>query len=656
MDLTAWALYALIVAAALAGAVFHYRRHEPAGRGRVILGVLRGTTLAVLLLLLFDPVVPAVAVGGAGGTAVLVDASLSMGLPAERGGTAWGEARSVVDSVGADRVLLCGAGEALGVAGLGEEAPVATGSRLAPALRSALEAGAERVLVVTDGALEDAAEAERIAGAGAGHVRVRLVGDGGAANLGLPAVEAPAWLEVGERATVRVTVDGRGPVTADSVTVVVSRDSVELGRATAAAPARGQAVPVSVPIEPGEAGAGPVRLDIALTPGGAVAADDVRHVYVRIAEEPAGVALVSFQPDQEPRFLLPVLERALGLPVRGWMALAGDRYLRLGTGEEAGRSGDVAGVRRAVAGADLVVLHGLTAAAPEWAQEAAAVRRRVLVFPGDPWPRTLPVGAGPARAGDWYPVSEPPPSPVAALLAGVEAGDAPPLTTLRAPTATDAELWTPVEARLGRQGEPRPVVLAGEPDGRRVAVALGTGYWRWAFAGGGGRELYDRMWSAVAAWLLEAGPDAGPEAVRPATLAVPRGAEIQWLAPGDADSLRISYEPLDGSAGPARDTSIAAEAGRGSTAALPPGRYRYRAGVPGDSGVSGEGELTVEAYSPELSRPTVPLRLDGGGGGDRGAGAMGAPGRPLHATPWPYAVVVLLLCVEWVLRRRWGLR
>jgi hypothetical protein len=31
-------------------------------------------------------------------------------------------------------------------------------------------------------------------------------------------------------------------------------------------------------------------------------------------------------------------------------------------------------------------------------------------------------------------------------------------------------------------------------------------------------------------------------------------------------------------------------------------------------------------------------------------------GRPLHAAPWPYVLLVLLLCTEWVLRRRWGLR
>jgi hypothetical protein len=31
-------------------------------------------------------------------------------------------------------------------------------------------------------------------------------------------------------------------------------------------------------------------------------------------------------------------------------------------------------------------------------------------------------------------------------------------------------------------------------------------------------------------------------------------------------------------------------------------------------------------------------------------------GEPLRLRIWPYLLVALLLCTEWALRRRWGLR
>jgi hypothetical protein len=62
----------------------------------------------------------------------------------------------------------------------------------------------------------------------------------------------------------------------------------------------------------------------------------------------------------------------------------------------------------------------------------------------------------------------------------------------------------------------------------------------------------------------------------------------------------------------------------------------------------------VESYSPEFTRPPVePSGIEGAPGTLRDAAR---DTRPLHATAWPYAVLLLLLSLEWVLRRRWGLR
>jgi hypothetical protein len=91
---------------------------------------------------------------------------------------------------------------------------------------------------------------------------------------------------------------------------------------------------------------------------------------------------------------------------------------------------------------------------------------------------------------------------------------------------------------------------------------------------------------------------------------------------------------------------------------LTPGHYGYvvRA-FAGDSAVAeASGEVTVDAYTAEFTRPAVtPEALQAaavGVGPDRSE----RPGRPLHTVPWPYLLIVLLLAAEWVLRRRWGLR
>jgi hypothetical protein len=67
------------------------------------------------------------------------------------------------------------------------------------------------------------------------------------------------------------------------------------------------------------------------------------------------------------------------------------------------------------------------------------------------------------------------------------------------------------------------------------------------------------------------------------------------------------------------------------------------------------GEFTVEppptenVRIPAADRLTAPLTEMRPSSRHRGA-------RPLHASAWPYIAIILLLCAEWVLRRRWGLR
>lgn len=670
MDLSAWVVYTFIAALAMAASVAHYRLREPVGKGRAVLGLTRGAALGLIVLLLFDPDVPT---GGGSDRPVvaLVDASLSMSLTDEEGASRWDRAREAVAESGADRIQLFGLGEDRSVSDLAEVEPLATRSRLAPGLRGVLEANVGGVVVVTDGAIEDAAEVRRIAAEASIPITVRRVGDGTRGNLSLHEVEVPGWLEAGELAAVRFTVARSGAAGAplpDSAAVVLTRSGRELGRTLVAVPSPGRGSSGELRFRPAEAVEGAVRLDLAVEPGGTVQDDDVRSRYVRVAEEPAGVVVVSLRPDQEPRFLFPVLDRALALPVRGWIGLAEDRFLALGIGSEAGVVTTGAVVRRAVADAALVVVHGIDEAAPAWARAAIDGAERVLVFPADPAP-PLPVGTGARREGDWYLAPEVPSSPVASLLAGTDMTGVPPLVALRTLTLED-DYWTPLVARLGRRGEAYPVVAVGAPAGRRVAIALGDGYWRWAFAGPGGHDVYERMWSALAGWLSE-DIEIEREAIRPVSRVVVRGERVGWTAPPSADSLGISIRrqtvgegpgegapdespPVDRAApaaGSVMDTVVAVEGGRAFTASLSPGHYRYTARA--GTGAAMEGAFTVESYSPEFVDAPGALEEVAAGTGEE-VGLRG--GRPLRTSPWPYVLVVGLLCVEWVLRRRWGLR
>ena len=90
---------------------------------------------------------------------------------------------------------------------------------------------------------------------------------------------------------------------------------------------------------------------------------------------------------------------------------------------------------------------------------------------------------------------------------------------------------------------------------------------------------------------------------------------------------------------------------------MAPGHYTYdiRAFSAGTEVARSVGPLTMESYSPEFIRRVVnfdalkraPTAL---------AGITRGEGKPLHSYSWLYVLLVLLLCAEWILRRRWGLR
>jgi hypothetical protein len=233
--------------------------------------------------------------------------------------------------------------------------------------------------------------------------------------------------------------------------------------------------------------------------------------------------------------------------------------------------------------------------------------------------------------------------------------EVPPLESVFAAPPTDGA-WVPLFAGRTRRGGRVPVLQARETGGRRSAIARATGYWRWAFRGGASRDLYTRFWGALAGWIAQEQAQVAGAAVRPASRVSPRGAELRWVAPGAAtDSMQIRVAEAGR---PAQTVTVTPQRGDTAvTAELPPGHYTYEATAFAADGVvlQGSGPFTVESYSPEFMRAAADLSELRSAPGSL-AQTSRSGGRPLHTSPWPYVAVVLLLCTEWVLRRRWGLR
>src|SRR6056297_588414 len=136
-----WIVFALLAAGAVIYARWVYRRIDLPVPGTQRLWPLRAAALVLVLLLLFDPVVPW---GGMGSSArwVLLDASLSMTVDAQ-GSTAWQEASARADELraGGWRVVTFGSSADLSPDPTGSQPDQPT-TRLSPALALAAESGA----------------------------------------------------------------------------------------------------------------------------------------------------------------------------------------------------------------------------------------------------------------------------------------------------------------------------------------------------------------------------------------------------------------------------------------------------------------------------------------------------------------------------------
>lgn len=654
MDATRWALYTLTVATAIAGVALLYRYREPRGRGRPLLVALRGLGAAIVLLLLFDPAVPDRATAGPE-QHILLDGSLSMGMMGTAESSAWDIAVGELAEV-AERVLVFGDDvELVPAEALAARSPVASSSRLAPALRAVGEAGGRYVAVWTDGRLDDASEARAVARDLGLGLQVRRIEAPGVVNRGVVELEAPRRARAGVPVPVRVGIASHaGTASGDSVDVVLREAVTAVARKRVPVPGAGRVVSASMSWVPSPALAGStVRLSAMLASPDAASQDDERAAYVTVVDRPRDVVLVSLEPDWEPRFLARAVRASLGLHVQGYLQTGPERFLPMvGPDEPDSPLADLAEVRRAADGAELLILHHLGDSVPPWLEDAARGAARLLLLPGSGATMGARVTLGAASDGEWYLDTEPPPSPVAGLLTDMDATGLPPLTGLREPTPGYAG-WAPLQVVRAGRGRPAPALIAGETDGRRWAVATATGYWRWAFHDDRGRELYQRFWSAVTGWLMATQTAELIDPIRPVARTVQAGQPIIFLAASATDSIRIRLVDSDGTL--VNDTTLATIASEARLGNVEPGHYRYEAVAVDDPDLAGRGQVSV-APGEEFTRPVT---LQGLGGVVRAPGAgtgQRRRSRPFRTLAWPYVLLVTLLCADWTLRRWWGLR
>jgi hypothetical protein len=263
-------------------------------------------------------------------------------------------------------------------------------------------------------------------------------------------------------------------------------------------------------------------------------------------------------------------------------------------------------------------------------------------------------------------------SALPALAASAPLGSARPGATVLALTKSPDGGVFPVVA-VQRYGQGRSMVFGGEAS------------WRWKMMVPSTDRSYEFFWRQTARWLSSSAPD-------PVSIRVPDAPE-----PGDA--ISIDVDARDAAFAPVTDAAIDATltlpggatqpltlrhadpAGGRYTAALgteAPGLYRVHAEARRGTTTLGAADrwMYVGGADREFADPRLNegflrrIARNSGGRYVRAAEASKVPGwlqaavpqnaaperRDLWHEPWAFALVIILLSAEWILRRRWGLR
>ena len=573
------------------------RRAWPAALGRAV----AWTALGVLLLDLTCATAPA----GGGTPLVLLDGSLSMTAAGGRwseasdSARAWGEVRRFGDAAAATDSL-----------------PTLGRSDLEPALRAA--AASDRpVLVVTDGEITDAGDLppELVARAG-----VRVFPRAATADLAIGRVTGPLRATAGDTVRLDVEVRSAGRV-ADSVRLEVRLGSRVLTRR--GAPLGADAATTLTLAFPTAGLSGDVVLDVVLAGASdAEPRDDSRRYVLRVTPTP-GVVLLANPPDWDSRFLFQALRDVAALPIRAYARLDNGPWRSMATLQPVPADE----VQQAVRRADVLVLKGRV---PDLAR-GITPRGRWLWPSGEGGETVVP--------GEWYATAAPA-SPVGSAFVGLPVDSFPPLVSVT-PIEPAPEDWVGLTAQLARRGADRPVFAGQVRGARREVLTAADGLWRWAFRGGSGEQAYRGLVAGTLSWLLGSADSAAGRArmVRP-VVSNSRPVVFQWAGAGSPVPIGITL--VSGEA-TRHDTLAFDGSGRGELR-LPPGTYGYEL----EGG--GRGTLVVDTWSEEWF--PAPARL-----ADRPSPVVAQRAETsARRFVWLFGLALAGLSVEWLTRRRLGLR
>ena len=497
---------------------------------------------------------------------------------------------------------------------MGRSAPVDRASRLQPIADRAAATG-RPVIVITDGVLDDADAIARLP-RGSRTIVLRCPP---ALDAALAALDAPRTLLAGDSITARITVMA-GEAGAGPGEVQLRLDTTLLGTAKVPALSAFTEQVLDVRVVPVGAERTGVLRAILRSDADAEPRNDTLGIGVDVSRAPAAL-FVSTAPDYDAREAVAALRGVTSLPTRAYYRVAPGAWRAEGSLMRV----EERAVHSAVRDAPLVVLHGDTSA---FGPPRAATRGALLLF-------APPVGDD----GEWFAAAAPP-SPIASAAGALPFDSLPPLNV--SPSVPRGD-WQGLVTRRGGAADDRRVALTGWDTPRHIAVLGASGLWRWRFRGGSRADAYGAFFGSLYDWLAAARSDR--RAVMPDGQPLRAGAPIRWRRGASSDSVvgvTITRRSATG-----RVYSVTLRFADGATVAespaLQPGVY--------DARMAGGVAVLVVNASRELlpRRPTVVAGRSGS------ATTLGAAAT-LRSFGWLYLLAVGLLCGEWLLRRRAGVK
>jgi uncharacterized protein YjeT (DUF2065 family) len=534
-----------------------------------------------------------------------LDGSLSMA----RGDSAvWRAARDSVRAVGAESVFVFGDSVRRGDT---IRAPHDQASILRPAAERALGAG-HPLIVVTDGEIDDP-DAVRVLPAGS---RVVVLPHASRTDLAVASLDVPRAVVSGDTVEMHVgVVAGSGGARAGTISLTLDGRLVASGPVDSLLPFGERTIALKSKIE---GAAGPVVMRaIASSAGDAEPRNDTLSAALDLSRA-ASAVFVSTSPDFDARYSLAVLRGALGIPTRGFFRVAPGEWRVEGAltpiPEEQ--------VRQALREAPVAIIHGDTAAFGAPRSVTLGPLALIVTSPTD---------------GEWYP-SAAPASPIEPALSGLMWDSLPPVGVSAAVPKGD---WQGLEARRGRGDERRPI-LVGSDEPRRVVVVAASGLWRWRFRGGVASDAFTALWGSIFDWL--AAERADRRAAVPDERLVRAGEPVRWRRGSATDSVvAVTLRQRGATRVDTVTLRFAGAANVVESAPLQPGIYDVVAR-------GGNSLLAVNPSREWLPRaPRIPNGVVRGELSDDSAPRLRGAG-------WAYALAILMLCAEWLLRRRRGMR